>query len=296
MSSCSVNGIRYTALVSGLLVSSLLGSGCATLCDQVRWCPYCPPDCQLAEDATDSQVITHLNSNTRSLKSWRSTSASILARSKGGLPVTLAANLAVSQPRHFRLRASLLGSNEVDLGSNAERFWFWIRRSEQRHVITVGHEELPKVKSQLSLPFEPVWLIEALGVVPLNPQEWTVLHSRPEERQLFLAAEQRSPRGVLVRKQLVVDTCQGVITEQSLFDESSRLIARARMSDHRKDAETGIVLPRRIELEWPEAEIVLTIKLRQVEINPVETPAATWQVPRNLGAGTIDLATRRELP
>ena len=283
-------------MVAGLLVPILLGSGCASLCNHVRWCPYCPPDCQLAAESTDNEVIAHLNENTRSLTSWRSTSASILARSEGGLPVTLSANLAVSQPRHFRLRANLLGSNEVDLGSNAERFWFWIRRSEQKHVITVGHEDLPKVKQQLSLPFEPFWLIEALGVVPLDPQDWTVMHSRPEQRQMFLVAEQHSPRGVLVRKQLVVDTCRGVISEQSLFDESSQLIARARMSDHRKDPATGIVLPRRIELEWSEAAVVLTIKLHQIEINPVDTPAATWQVPRNLGAGTFDLATRRKLP
>ena len=209
--------------------------------------------------------------------------------------MTLSANIAVARPRQFRLRATLLGANEVDLGSNAERFWFWIRRSEQPYVITVGHDDLSRVRNQLSLPFEPDWLIEALGVSPLAEGEWSVASSRPGQHRLTLVAERRSPRGELVRRRLVVDTCLGVVIEQSLYNETGRLIAVAKLSDHRQDAETGIVVPRRIELEWPEAQLSLLIRLKEVEINPSPIPASTWEVPRGLGSGPIDLVTRRPL-
>tara|TARA_B100000686_G_C16755946_1_gene955493 strand:- start:1911 stop:2213 length:303 start_codon:yes stop_codon:yes gene_type:complete len=99
----------------------------------------------------------------------------------------------------------------------------------------------------------------------------------------------------MVRRRLVVDTCLGVVVEQSLFDESARLIAVAKLSDHRADPETGIVVPRRIELDWPEAELSLVVRLKEVEINPSPIPASTWEVPRGLGSGPIDLATRRLL-
>ena len=112
---------------------------------------------------------------------------------------------------------------------------------------------------------------------------------------MTLVAERRSPRGGLVRRRLVVDTCLGVVIEQSLYDETARLIAVARLSDHRPDAETGIVVPRRIELEWPEAELMLVIRMKEVEINPSPIPASTWEVPRGLGSGPIDLVTRRPL-
>ena len=295
MSRCNASG---TSRLSWLLLLAVVGggaSGCRTLCEQVRWCPYCPPDCQLAADATVAEVISHLNANTSRLKAWRSTSASIRARTDGGLPVTLSANIAVARPRQFRLRASLLGSNEVDLGSNPERFWFWVRRSKQRHVISVGHADLPRVRDQLSLPFEPEWLIEALGVVPLNPDEWSVVSSRPGQHRLTLVAERRSPRGTRVRRQLVVDTCLGVVVEQSLFDDSSQLIARARLNGHRTDQDTGIVVPRRFELEWPEAGMSLMISLSDIEVNPTVVTESTWQVPHALGAGTFDLATRQLL-
>jgi len=296
MSRCSVNGVSHVRTWLLLIVAAVLPlAGCRALCDQVRWCPYCPPECQLSEDSTPKQVIAFLNANADRVYSWRSTSASIRARAEGGLPVTLSANIAVARPRQFRLRATLLGANEVDLGSNAERFWFWIRRSQQPHVITVGHDDLSRVHKQLSLPFEPDWLIEALGVSPLAEGEWSVASSRPGQHRLTLVAERRSPRGGLVRRRLVVDTCLGVVIEQSLFDETARLIAVAKLSDHRPDAETGIVVPRRIELEWPEAELALVIRMKEVEINPSPIPASTWEVPRGLGSGPIDLMTRRPL-
>ena len=99
----------------------------------------------------------------------------------------------------------------------------------------------------------------------------------------------------MVRRRLEVDTCLGVVVEQSLYDEQLKLIARAKLDDHRQDPDSGIVLPRRLQLEWPEAEIKLTIRLHQVEVNPANTPASTWQLPHGLGAGTFDLGTRRVL-
>ncbi len=249
----------------------------------------------MSAEATPSEVLAHLNANADLLYSWRSTSASIRARAEGGLPVTLSANIAVARPRQFRLRATLLGANEVDLGSNAERFWFWVRRSEQPHVITVGHEDLPQVRQQLRLPFEPDWLIEALGVSRLAEGEWNVADNRPGQNRLTLVSDRRSPRGHRVRRKLVVDTCLGVVIEQALFDDQSHLIARARLDDHREDSETGVVMPRRIELEWPEAELSLVIRLKEIEINPSPIPASTWEVPRGLGSGPVDLVTRRPL-
>ena len=296
MSSCCVNGASGRRLWLLLtVVAALPTSGCRALCEQVRWCPFCPPECQLAENATAGEIIAHINANADRLYSWRSTSARIRARAEGGLPVTLSANIAIARPRQFRLRASQLGSNEVDLGSNAERFWFWVRRSEQPYVITVGHNDLPRVRKQLSLPFEPDWLIEALGVSPLAEGEWSVASSRPSQHRLTLVAERRSPRGGRVRRQLVVDTCLGVVIEQSLYDETGRLIAQATLDDHRTESETGIVVTRLISLEWPEAELSLVIRLGDVEVNPSPIPASTWEVPRGLGSGPIDLVTRRVL-
>ena len=56
-----------------------------------------------------------------------------------------------------------------------------------------------------------------------------------------------------------------------------------------------IVVPRRIELEWPEAELSLVIRLKDIEVNPSPIPASTWEVPRGLGSGPIDLVTRQVL-
>ncbi|GIT30502.1 MAG: hypothetical protein Ct9H300mP1_25480 [Planctomycetaceae bacterium] len=118
--------------------------------------------------------------------------------------------------------------------------------------------------------------------------EWSVASSRPSQHRLTLVAERGSPRGGRVRRQLVVDTCLGVVIEQSLYDESASLIARATLEITGRISQTGIVVPRRIELEWPEAELSLVIRLKDIEVNPSPIPASTWEVPRGLGSGPID--------
>ncbi len=79
---------------------------------------------------------------------------------------------------------------------------------------------------------------------------------------------------------MLVDTCYGHMLEQSLYDETSgNLIARAIFRDHRADPATGVVLPHRIELQWPQAKMALTMQVGQIEVNPANLSAQTWQLP-----------------
>ena len=65
MSRCGMNGASGGRLRLLLLVRVTVwaSGGCRALCKQVRWCPYCPPECQLSADSTPQQVIAHLNAN-----------------------------------------------------------------------------------------------------------------------------------------------------------------------------------------------------------------------------------------
>ncbi len=59
----------------------------------------------------------------------------ILRISGRSLPVHLTGHIAVAQPRNFRLTAGALGmTDEADFGSNAEWFWFWVRRGQPNYV------------------------------------------------------------------------------------------------------------------------------------------------------------------
>ena len=50
--------------------------------------------------------------------------------------------MACQKPRDFRLRAKILGTPAVDLGSNDQEFWYWISKVNPPHVYHCSYENL----------------------------------------------------------------------------------------------------------------------------------------------------------
>ena len=116
---------RSTALIIGLW-SLILVTGC-----HVR--PYwlrspqadLPPEA-FAGPPTLENVIYVVNANTQRVQRLQTENATLRVE---GIPA-LRANLAYEQPRSFRLLAQLsqFTGRELDIGSNDELFWFWVRK------------------------------------------------------------------------------------------------------------------------------------------------------------------------
>jgi len=120
----------------------------------------------LPPSPTLEQVIEVVNRNNGQIHSFSTQRATLTGP---GFP-TLRASIAMECPRRFRLRAETgLTGPEVDLGSNDELFWFWIRRNEPPAVYFCRHEQFATSSVRYQVPVAPDWLIEALGVVQLDP-------------------------------------------------------------------------------------------------------------------------------
>lgn len=254
---------------------------CVALCGCATWGkPYSRyARCQLRPNMPLPELVEYLNQNINRLGSWRATRARIAMRGPGGVPLSISASLAIEAPRNFRLLASSLTGREVDLGSNPDQFWFWNRRDEQnKFVFTCRHDQLARAQQRFPIPFQPDWIMEALGVIPLNPGEF-VLESGTKPHRARLIAQRVSPQGQPVTKVVEVDTCHGLVLEHALFDATGRLIARATLSGHYQDSASGVVLPGRVDLEWPTEQLSLAIHLGTIEVNPVGIPPGTWGVP-----------------
>ncbi len=268
---------------------SLMCMACLPGCAALRRCFYQEPVCVLQPDATAAEVVAHLNANATKLYAWRSTDVKIRASGPGGLPILLSAVLAVESPRKMRLMANSLAGNEFDMGSNPDRFWFWMRRGEPRRVLTASHEQMAVAQQRLQIPFEPDWLIEALGVIPIDPDKATLQSPGLDSRTVHLVSERVSPQGRPLRKVIVVDTCRGVIVEHALYDANGGLIAKASFGDHRADSASGVVLPRRIKLHWPQTGMAMTMDLSNIEVNPQSMPDKTWQLPNYPNYPVLDI-------
>lgn len=242
--------------------------------------------CPLSPTASKEELVAYLNQNISKVSSWRATNAKIALR---GAP-DLDATIAVEAGRKFRLVATSLRGAEVDLGSNPELFWVWARENKPPAVYFAAHDQLSVAQRKMPIPFQTDWLLEALGVTPLDPINMTSLRLQDARGQpvVQLVSEDVSPQGQPVQKLLIVDGCHGRILEHRLSLTNGMWLARARFSDHRIDPTTGAMLPHRIDLDWPQARMSLTLFLRDIEVNR-RFAEQTWAMPTFPGYDTVNL-------
>jgi hypothetical protein len=215
------------------------------------------------------------------LWAWRSNDVRISGQS---LPMHLGGQIAVERPRNFRLTAGIFGMDEeADFGSNTDWFWVWVKRAnahgQPSYVYQARHEDVPNSQMLSQIPFQPDWLMEALGVVPIDAQHVT-LHPDRSGQYVNLISERLSPSGQTVKKVICVDLRQGIVLSHSLYDINGSLIARAGLERHVRDKQTGIVMPHLIALEWPQANLKINLEIDQIDVNPTTIPPRNWQVPK----------------
>jgi hypothetical protein len=241
----------------------------------------------LPAHASREQVMLLVNENSARLQSYYTTQATI---SSAMFP-SVKASIALEQPRRFRLKAETAFTGpEVDLGSNDERFWYWIRRAPPPAVYYCRHDQFANSPARNLIPIEPQWLIEALGVTTFDPQDQ---HQGPFQvgaGRLEIRSVRQTAAGTS-HKITIIDESSGWVLEQHAYDTRGQLVASATASDHRQDPATGVTLPRHVDLYWPAARMQLKIDIRELEINKLGPHSAQlWEQPTYQGFANVDLA------
>jgi len=276
METRDVAGRCFARFQRCLPVLSLCCAGCLPGWMQSRKPLERPQPCVLAENISKQQLVAHLNHNRQRLQSWRSTDVSIQAVGAG--PMRLGASLAVESPRHFRLIAKSLRGVEADLGSNRDRFWYWMRADGTPYIFTADHRDADLVRRQLEIPFQPEWLMEALGVVPLRADDFEIQRHGLGDNRVSLVSTQSSAAGLRLYREMIVDTCRGWVIEHGLYDADRQPLARAVMSEHA--VHDGIFMPHRVELTFPRNGQSLVLRIGDVEVNPEQMESLMWEFPR----------------
>lgn len=280
------NQVQQTLAIF-LAVTMLATSGCS-------WTSWLRPgsDEQLGRalepDATLDEITGHLNTERGRLIGWKSNDVRISASGKGVLAPKLDANLSVESPRNLRLVATSIRGKEVDFGSNSDRFWFWTKAERPDIILTGTHDGLAQ-QEVIELPFPPSWLMEALGVVPLDTSRAQLLRETSDSDTVQLVSNQLL-EGRPVQRVMTVNLVSGQVVQHALFDQQSQLIASARMSDFRRPAgdDASIRLPHKIELNWARTGMTLTMKMKEIDANP-QFNTRTWQVLQDPNCRIVDL-------
>lgn len=282
LKACSGPSWQWLCLAAAIVV---VLPGCAMKEWFARKIAPAPPRV-LMSDATPQQILEHLNNERARLVGWRSDDVGIKVKRGGiGVPGSLSAKLSVESPRNLRFAARSIRGTEVDFGSNPDRFWFWMRANEPDIVLTGSHEGLDR-QQNVQIPFPPSWLMDSLGVIPIDPSAVQVMRD-PASPDFAKLVSSDFVQGQQVQRVMLVDLPLGQIVEQSMYNANNELVARAVLEDFRQTPE-GVTLPRRITLDCPQAGSQMAMTIGSVEVNPQFT-AATWQMQVDPRLQLIDL-------
>jgi hypothetical protein len=246
----------------------------------------------LPEGASREQIVAAVNQNSSRVQSITVTNASITIPDMLGLPI-LNGNIAAERPGRFRLTAgTAVTGQEIDMGSNDELFWLWVRRNQPPAVYFCRHAQFAGSNIRQVMPVEPSWLLAALGMVDLNP---TLVFDGPlpsprGNGTVELRAWLPAVSGNLQRV-MVIDARRAWVLEQHVYDQAgTTLLASAVAESHRYYPVEQVSLPERISIRLPTANLAMRINLGVVQINQLQNDRSQlWSLPTFEGYPQYDL-------
>ena len=309
--------IRHIVGCVSLVVLFLLAQGCQQLDDwrqsvqQRRGGRGGDPIPQVSAE----QLVHYLNQQASRLRTLSYAEVRMTAREgdglKGAISYTLRGRLAAAQPRYFHLTAQGgLAGGKVDLGSNDERFWIYLDAPGNKPLyVFATHADFAAGKVQLpgNIPFEPDWVLQALGLAnypTTAPYEAVRVDERA--RTYTLTWTTTTPSGQSVRKEIVfaVDTAVGSrpqVLRHTIRTPNGKIICFAEIKSAHTfptgsvDPQSGhphiVQCPHHVLLRWEEQKVEIDLRLEEARINQPWTaeqiraeftPRITTAVPINL--------------
>ncbi len=278
-----------TLLACGVVVFASMGASCSPRLGSPFGIAGPPAPVLLSPTATAAEIVTVVNANASRIQSYQAQSATISMPQSAGLPL-VKASLAAERPLRFRLRATTaITGPEIDLGSNDDRFWIWARRNEPPAVYTARHDQWAASPMRGQVAIEPAWLIDAIGLVQLDPNAAYIGPLPRGDGTVELRTEINGPAGPQQRA-YIIDSQSGWVREQHVYDAAGSLTASVFADRFQYDAATQISLPERARLNLPAAGLDLTINTGPIVTNaPLSDGGQLWTMPQLGNAPTIDL-------
>ncbi|MEM9644860.1 MAG: hypothetical protein AAF989_07690, partial [Planctomycetota bacterium] len=279
---------RALLVVSAVWI--LFVSGGAT-CVQQRNIPSFPPPPQVFSDLPSREELVRAINRTDAVTQLSTNSASIQDLAQN--TPKLSANVHLRRDRDLRLRAKLpivMGSS-LDIGSNADVFWFEVPDGMTRRMFFARHDQFQGNLDRAVIPVNPAWLIEAIGLVHIDPN---LVIAGPVRRQDgLLEIRSHMPDGIHQRV-CYVDQKGGFVTQQLLTKPlpagGEVLVAESRLGGHRYDETAGCVLPHTIQIRLISAvapEMHLRIEVGEYAVNQLlSSEPDLFVMPQT--AGTIE--------
>lgn len=302
-------------LHASLIVSSFaLLVGCKQIDDwRERMNTRTPTASGPVKSVSADQLVSYLNGQSAKLNTLTYADARVTAR-EGLMSYTVRGNLAASQPRYFHMtgQGGAMGG-KVDLGSNPEQFWMYIQAPTMGQTfVYASHSDFEGGRAKLPVPFEPDWVMQALGMTTFPDAKTVKYDVKLDERArtYTLSWPATTPTGMPIRKEIVfsvddADSSRDVpqVKRHVMRDAKGKVICTAEVksaktvsvggTDSTTNRQSVVQYPTRVVLKWEEQRFEMDMELREARVNPQLTAQqlqSEFTRPNIPGATPIDLA------
>ena len=280
------------------IAATLSASGCRA------WNPgsLVPTPRPLAETTFDkNDFVAEHNRNADRIQSLEA-KMSIGVKSKL-MQTTADGRLALERPRNFKLELLSMGNVKADIGSNDEEFWFWVQNDEKK-VYWCNYDEVES--SSLAVTYQPDWIIEALGLKSISPEEAAKITKRTSDvpgTTALVFPSTRNGADTFTRMMIVWNHNRRIkhhrIYQGSVLT-SKNLLAQANVSRFAElDASTGetsdankCYLPEHVNLEWKQDQLGLDVLLAKKSDGQFAVKVNQFDSSRSCGACSSSRSSR----
>jgi len=293
-----LQALLVVALVAGTIGCSLIGKSTdnrpATTIQKV----------------SSEQLVKYLNERASRLQAINSDVR--FTAHDGLLSMSLHGDLSAAQQRFFRMTGKGAVGGSVDLGSNNEQFWIYVDAPTQKPLfVYASHTDFESGRAKLpgNLPFEPEWVMQALGMHTFPPNtHYNEPKINPSERTYTLSWNANTPNGMAIQKEVVFEAEEArgdkpQVKKHLIRDSKNKVICSAEIKSVQavpipgpdaRSAQISVQYPTHILLRWEAQKFELDLKLSNVQVNQRFTDEQARRIfsrpPDTASAPALDLA------
>jgi hypothetical protein len=278
-----------------LALATLTSSGCVLLNNRSPL-PAPKPLAQRAVDVTE--FVAEHNRNAEQIESLKARPSVGIAGKR--LRGHTDGHLAMRRPRDFKLTMDAPGGGgkKADIGSNDQEFWFWVQNDEDKSIYWCNYADLES--SALPITFQPDWIVDALGLKPISPEEAAAVKVKdgPERGTTTLIFPPIQNKADTYTRVMVIWNDNLRIKEYRIFARDRQtLLAQALVKGYKEheidstqtSSATRCYLPDEIEFDWKKEGLALDVAIQDVVLNRLDPKSRIFKEPR------IDGYTRKNL-
>ena len=178
-------------------------------------------------------------------------------------------HLHYGRPNRLCFQAKGLGGKYFEAGCNEDECWFW--EQYKKDVMTIGtRQAMADAAMERGIPINADDLIDALGVQLVDPDTAGTAGARyrVDENHHQLLYEQVLGAGqAVITKEYWLSRREPFLIERVLYrGADGQVIMDARLADHKRLAEDGALVPKRIEIDWPLNRCALKLNFNRLKL------------------------------